>query len=186
MSTYELSKEAHLNWCAFSVQDYNFRGRSIELNYVDSNGNKLFSINGRLEDTIYDHARSDFNPYGNPDLYSLDMRYWFINNRIDMFSFYLKDHPTLTVFDNNYSGITLESSNGSEIKTTDLSQYNEEGNHWDIIITNDTNNLPEVIKTFYYTLTDSNGGRTHRADASVATYEYDLINQINNLIKLFN
>ena len=135
MSTYELSKEAHLNWCAFSVQDYIFRGRSIELNYVDSNGNKLFSINGRLEDTIYDHARSDFNPYGNPDLYSLDMRYWFINNRIDMFSFYLKDHPTLTVFDNNYSGITLESSNGSEIKTTDLSQYNEEGKHWDIIIT---------------------------------------------------
>ena len=36
----------------------------------------------------------------------------------------------------------------------------------------------EVIATFYYTLTDSNGGRTHRADASVATYEYDMINQI--------
>ena len=63
-----------------------------------------------------------------------------------------------------------------------MSQYNEEGNHWDIIITNDTNNLPEVIKTFYYTLTDSNGGRTHRADASVATYEYDLKNQIDNII----
>ena len=126
-----------INHYTFAPLDYNYRGQTIEFSYVDSDDNKLFSINGTLEDTIYDNANP--NPH-NPERSNLllwkDIRYWYqISALTNESIFYLKEHPTLTVFDNNYSGITLESSNGSEIKTTDLSQYNEEGKHWDIIIT---------------------------------------------------
>ena len=125
-----------INHYTFAPLDYNYRGQTIEFSYVDSDDNKLFSINGTLEDTIYDNANPPRDPKRSNLLLWKDIRYWYTISVLTNESiFYLKEHPTLTVFDNNYSGITLESSNGSEIKTTDLSQYNEEGKHWDIIIT---------------------------------------------------